>query len=103
MISLHDPRYERAESQEFGNFSEGDRFLRDYCGNCRRHDRCLARKGLCGAIGEDYPYWHSWFVRRDLKSDLWTDWLDMTAEEQRERPDRIISCNRFIQKPAKSS
>ncbi|MBU3912846.1 MAG: hypothetical protein KKE50_02010 [Nanoarchaeota archaeon] len=99
MIRLHDPRYERAESQEFGDFSEGDLLL----GKCRRYDRCLARKGLCGAMGEDYPYWHSWFVRRDLKSDLWTDRLDMTAEEQRERPDRIISCNRFIQKPAKSS
>lgn len=68
MIPLNDPRYERAEHQEFGDFEEGDRLLRNYCGGCRKQNICRIKDGLLKAMGMNYPFWSRLFVKLELKS-----------------------------------
>jgi hypothetical protein len=60
--------FERAEHQEFGNFDEGDAFLRDFCLKCARHrddynKTCPINGELRSAMGDNYPFWHKALVK----------------------------------------
>lgn len=89
-IRFDDRRYFEARYQEFETFEEGERFLRDYCNQCRIKKNCRINYELRLAMGNNYFYFSDEFVRLTACG---VDSTDIDTFESPERP--IISCKKF--------
>ncbi len=55
--------FKRAESQEFGNYAESNRFLLEYCGYCQKGKKCVINYELRSAMGKGSSYWANAFIK----------------------------------------
>lgn len=65
--------YEREQYQEFGTFEDGEKLLRDYCGDCIKLKKCKINHEMRCAMGDNYPYWNKAFIAitpKDFQSEL---------------------------------
>lgn len=89
-IKAEDSRYIQGNNQEFRSFEEADNFLGDYCAHCREVRVCDLRKGLCHAIGNNYPYFTKSFLRLVSKEKP-----NPISAEETSLPERVIACSKF--------
>ena len=64
--------FKRAESQDFSNFPEAQKFLSEYCSYCQKGKgkKCKINYGLRCAMGENYPFWANVFVKLENDHDF---------------------------------
>lgn len=53
--------YEKSYSQFF-TWKTGNKFLKEYCGSCKKEGKCEIEEGNRLAMGNNYSFWHNSLV-----------------------------------------